>query len=442
MGSGPEMKICVFGLWHLGSVTAACLAKSGFKVIGLDFDEKTILTLISGKSQVYEPGLDDLISSCIQNGNLSFTVDVAFAVGDADVVWVTFDTPVDDEDRADVEFIEKRLLSIMGLLKDGVRVIISSQVPVGFTGRMEKIYATNYPGRKAAFAYSPENLRLGKAIQVFENPDRIVIGVRDAQCITEFQPIFSVLAKRLEWMRTESAEMTKHAINAFLATSVVFANEIATLCESVGADAKEVERGLKSEERIGPKAYLSPGAAFAGGTLARDVQFLINMGQHCGSQTLLFKAVKDSNDYHRDWVKRKCKEYLENLGGRKIAVLGLTYKPGTSTLRRSWAIELCRWLYDNGVSVQAYDPQIRHLTDGLDRIISLGKSIEEAVAGVDCIIIATEYPVFRDMDRSVIKLFEDKIVIDANGFIQKLLDQNPTIRYSAVGRGLNETKKA
>ena len=435
------MNICVFGLWHLGTVIAACMARKGFNVIGLDFDEDNVSKLNNGHLPVYEPGLEELLKNNIENKNLYFTSDPAEALKNADVLWISFDTPVDEDDRADVDFVEERILSVIGLLREDAKVVISSQVPVGFTGSIEKICADRFPDNNIIFACSPENLRLGKAIQVFENPDRIVIGVRKPEHIDALKHIFLPVSDRLEWMSTESAEMTKHAINAFLATSVVFANEIASLCEYVGANAKEVERGLKSEERIGPKAYLGPGAAFAGGTLARDINFLINIGQTYNAQTGFFKAIKESNNYHKSWIKRKCEEYMEDMKGRKIAVLGLTYKPGTNTLRRSWAVELCEWLYERGAVIKAFDPNIESLPDNLNKIVLLGTSIQETIKDTDCIVIATEHPVFRELDRNIIQSMKNKIMIDANGFLEKIVSQYKDIRYCAVGRKTNESGK-
>lgn len=428
------MRICVLGLWHLGLVTAACMAKIGHRVTGLDVDAENISRLKRCSLHLYEPGLEDLVKTAQERGQLDFTADPA-TLANAEVLWVAFDTPVDEEDRADVEFVAKSILAVAGFLPRHLRIVISSQVPVGFTRRMERQCRELYPDRDWVWAYSPENLRLGKAIQVFENPDRIVIGISRPRDSALFQPLFSSICDRLEWMNIESAEMTKHAVNAFLATSVVFANEIAALCERVGADAKEVERGLKSEARIGPKAYVSPGTAFAGGTLARDIHFLTEMGQSCGEPALLFHAVRDSNDHHRDWAKRKCGECFPDLGGRRVAVLGLTYKPGTNTLRRSLAIELCRWLHAGGAQVTAFDPQIKTLPDDLQHVISLQYSVAETLDGADCVVIATEHPEFRDIDGQLMaSLKTGAVVIDANGVLEKICKEIKNLRYIAVGR--------
>ena len=265
------MRVCVQGLWHLGSVTAACLASVGHEIVGLDSDQTVISSLNEGKAPLFEPDLNPLITEGIQSGRLRFTSDMSTACKDAEILWVTFDTPVDDDDVADVNFVLNQVKSAVMLLSDGALVLVSSQLPVGSIAALENFIKEIAPNKHISFASSPENLRLGKALNVFLHPDRIIVGTRSAEDRIALEKLLSPITEKIEWMSVESAEMTKHAINAFLATSVTFANEIAAICELVGADAKEVERGLKSESRVGPKAYLSPGGPFAGGTLARDI---------------------------------------------------------------------------------------------------------------------------------------------------------------------------
>lgn len=428
------MNICVFGLWHLGTVIAACMANKGFNVTGFDFDENIIMKLRDAQLPVYEPGLEEMVRSNLERGRLGFTSDPAVALKDADAVWVAFDTPVDDNDNADIEFVKKNIISIMEMIKDGTPIIISSQVPVGFTSSMKRLCASKFPARNFIFAYSPENLRLGNAIRVFENPDRIVIGIQKPEDRGCFEQIFLPISNRLEWMSIESAEMTKHAINAFLAASVVFANELAALCELTGADAREVAKGLKTDERIGPKAYLKPGSAYSGGTLARDINFLIGLGEQFKHNGYIFKAIKESNSCHKKWIQVKCKEYLTVLNNRKIAVLGLTYKPGTNTMRRSLAAEVCRCLKSEGGVIKAFDPYIKEIDDDFKKIVTLTQSTKDALDGAECIIIATEHPVFREIEKEFISGLKDTIVIDANCFLEGLFKENKNIRYVSVGR--------
>jgi UDPglucose 6-dehydrogenase len=434
MGTGEiTMRVCVFGLWHLGSVISAGLAKSGYTVIGLDFNRGTIDNLQKARAPISEPGLNELIQENLQKKTLSFTCDPAPALADSEVVWIAFDTPVDDQDNADPDYIKKNFNAIAGFLPDGIKIIISSQVPIGFTRNLSEKFFELYPDKKVFFAYSPENLRLGKALKTFLEPDRIVIGTEPGEKEV-FLPVFSPVSDRLEWMGIESAEMTKHAINAFLATSVCFANEIATLCECMGANAKDVERGLKTEERIGPKAYLNPGNAFSGGTLARDVRFLQKIGKKNQLPVYLINSVLESNEFHKKWIQRKCKETMGNLERRHITVLGLTYKPGTDTLRRSASVELCRWLKGQGAEVTAYDPAIPDLPLELQGTFALSRDIADAVKDADCVIIATEWPDFQKMDEDIQLIIRKKIIVDPNGFIEKSLQNLSTMRYFAVGR--------
>lgn len=427
------MRICVFGLWHSGCVTAACLARLGFDVQGLDPDKENVVRLQKGRAPLYEPGLDDLIQEGVASGHLSFSGEPAAALADAEALWVAFDTPIDENDAGDAGFIERHILAIAPQLKNGTKVVISSQVPVGFTRKIRERMQKAHPDKQLFFAYAPENLRLGRAIKLFLEPDRIVVGTLPQER-QGFLQIFSAISTRLEWMGVESAEMTKHAINGFLAASVSFANEIAAVCEHVGADAKEVERGLKSEERIGPKAYLSPGAAFAGGTLARDILFLSETGVRHGLPMHLIRAVKESNDFHKAWVQRKCLETLGDLRGKQVAVLGLTYRPDTDTLRRSYSIELCLWLNRKKAKVKAFDPSIKELPNRLKGPISLARSPKEAIQGADGVVLATEWPIFLTFDKEVIDELSGKVIIDPNGFIEKQVSAGKDIRYVSVGR--------
>jgi UDPglucose 6-dehydrogenase len=285
------------------------------------------------------------------------------------------------------------------------------------------------------YAYSPENLRLGKAIEVFRNAERVVLGVSDESARPVLEALFAPFTQRIEWMGVESAEMTKHALNAFLATSVTFANELARLCEVVGADAKEVERGLKSEARIGPKAYLSPGAAFAGGTLARDVRFLTAFGRDHHLATPLLDGVLASNAVHTDWVRGKVSGLMGERRDSTVAVLGLTYKPGTDTLRRSWSVELCRWMHDNGWRVRAHDPSVKQLPDDLRPVIDLRPTVADALAGADLAVVATEWPDYRGLKADdFAATMRRPRVIDQNWFLAAVLANDPRITYVATGR--------
>jgi UDPglucose 6-dehydrogenase len=427
------MKVCVQGLWHLGSVTAACLAEVGHQVVGLDSEVATIDLLSHGKAPIFEPGLDDAIGAGLTSGNLIFSSDAGSAVVGAKVLWVAFDTPVDDEDQADVAFVQAQVQAVLPHLAKGAVVLVSSQLPVGSISELEAFASQHLADKRLSFACSPENLRLGKALNVFLKPDRIVVGVRDAQTQRILEELLAPITDRVEWMSVESAEMTKHAINAFLATSVTFANEIAAICEFVGADAKEVERGLKTEARIGPKAYVSPGGPFAGGTLARDIAFLGLKSRVHHLASPMLSAVRPSNDEHKNWVRRKLFQEFGTLSGVVVAIWGLTYKPGTDTLRRSLAVELCDWLLEQGAKVRVFDPAIKQLPKRwICKVIHCATALE-AVAKAQALVIGTEWPEFKPLASELAtKASPGLVLVDANRHLQaQLLPAG--FKYVAVG---------
>jgi UDPglucose 6-dehydrogenase len=427
------MKICVQGLWHLGTVTAACLASVGHDVVGLDDDLDNINNLNHGKAPLLEPGLDKMIQNGISEKHLHFTQNSMEAVGDADVLWVTFDTPVDENDQADVEFVLNQIKSVLPKLKDDSVVLISSQIPVGSIKKLEIFVSNNLDKKQIEFAYSPENLRLGKAIDVFLKPDRIVVGIRTVESKKSLEKLLFTITNKIEWMSVESAEMTKHAINAFLATSVTFANELASICELYGADAKEVERGLKTEMRIGPRAYLSPGGPFAGGTLARDIDFLAKAAQNKTLVVPLLQAVRVSNDEHKKWVQRKLLEKFSKLKDVSITIWGLTYKPETSTLRRSLAVALCDWLIEEGANVRVYDPAVVDLPSHWNNHVDRFDSALEALKNSQVLVLGTEWTEFKETAKKMLEVVNnDYLVIDANRYLQNEI-YSLGINYIAVG---------
>jgi UDPglucose 6-dehydrogenase len=423
------MKMVVVGLWHLGCVTAACCAKFT-EVVGLDFDPQTIENLRGGKAPIFEPGLDDLVGQGLASGRLSFESDPAIALKDADLLWVAYDTPVNDDDCVDLRPILEAIDCCSSHLRENSLVLISSQIPGGTCRSLEK----RYPAIR--FAYSPENLRLGKAIEVFLKPDRIILGTRRQADTDQLREILRNFSDHIMVVSIESAELIKHAINSFLAVSIAFMNEVSRVCEKIGADAVEVERGLKSETRIGPKAYLSPGGPFAGGTLARDVVTLIGLAEEFGENLVLIPAIKASNDQHKEWAMQKLREELGDLGGKNITILGLTYKPGTDTLRRSLAIEICRRLRKEGVLLRAFDPVVSTMPADLDEIPLL-RTVSAAVTGADGLVVATEWPELLDLDwGKILQSMRHRVVVDANGFLAGKLPASPGLKYRRVGRPL------
>ncbi len=430
------MKIAVVGTWHLGCVTAACMAHAGFDVIAYDPHEETIKNLQQNKPPIFEPGLQELLQSGQAAKTLRYTSYLP-ELAEANVIWITFDTPVDDQDHADVNFVVNEIEKVFSVVQDNALIMISSQIPVGTTRQLQQQCGRQFPEKNIFFAYIPENLRLGKAIEVFSKPDRVIVGLQEGVAKSRIEQLFRPFTDHLMWMSIESAEMTKHALNAFLASSVVFINELALLCERVGADAKEVEQGLKSEERIGSKAYLRAGNAIAGGTLARDVKFLLQVGKQQKLSTPMFQSLLESNENHKLWACQRILTVIPDLSNQIIAVLGLTYKPGTNTLRRSAALETCRWLSEQGAKIVAHDPVITSLPEPFSKFIALQSTIDETLQNADAVIIATEWPVFQDVtaDQLVTRL-RKPFVFDASGFIRKHISMDARIQYYSVGSQL------
>lgn len=428
------MKIAVIGLWHLGLVTAACLAKLGHDVTAYDANENRIGDLTKGNTPISEPGLDALIQEGIAAKQLYFTHN-SNDIAQSDIIWITYDTPVNDNDQADTNFVINEVIKLFPSFKSDDLILVSSQLPAGSTMKLQKLYNEQYPFKPVSFAYSPENLRLGKAIDVFMHPERVIVGVQSEKDKAKIMALFEGISSNVITMSVTSAEMVKHALNAFLATSVVFINELASLCEQVGADASEVERGLKSEARIGEKAYLRPGGAFAGGTLARDVTYLVEFGDQFDRPAHLFSAILESNQHHKQWANRRLKTIFGDLEGKTIAVLGLTYKPGTDTLRRSWAIEMCQKLSHEGAKIVAHDPLLSSLPEEFADYIALKVDIKSALKGADAVVLCTECPEFSAIQADdLIEHLKQPIVLDANGFLTKSLRNDPRIRHFTVGK--------
>jgi UDPglucose 6-dehydrogenase len=261
-----------------------------------------------------------------------------------------------------------------------------------------------------------------------------VAGVRNESVRQKLEPVLGKFTQNILWMRPESAEMTKHALNSFLALSIAFMNEVSSLGERVGADAREVSRGLKSDVRIGPKAYLSPGGAFAGGTLARDIVSLEKIAKSLGDNLDVLPAVRAANEHHKLWAWRKLQSRLPHLKESRVAVFGLTYKPGTDTLRRSSSVELCRRLAEAGAQVVAWDPAVHQLPEDLASLIKLGESAAKTAEGADALVIATPWPEFKTYAwPSLLAAMKRPLVIDAGSFLREPLSAIPSLDYLSVG---------
>lgn len=427
------MRICVFGLWHLGCVTAACVAEAGHEVVAIDFDAAVVDNLRSGVPPLFEPGLAELMQQDVAAGRLRYSTRPQEAAG-CEVVWVCHDTPVDDDDRADVAHVVNAVRSLFPYLRGEAVVLISAQLPVGTIATIEAAFAEQAAGRNVSFACSPENLRLGKALEIFRDPGRIIIGTRDDYARKVLEPLLGLFCGNLIWMSIESAEMVKHALNAFLAVCVTFTNEIAAICERVEADAREVEKGLRSDPRVGQGAYVRPGPAFAGGTLARDIRFLSGIADRTGAPTPVIDAVVPSNQAHRKWPFRQLERRFPSLQGRRIAVLGLSYKPGTDSMRRSSAVELLHDLASAGAEIRAYDPAVRKLPLQLATRVTLAGDVVSALKDADAVVIATEWPEFRKLGEAAFAVAaDDCIVLDPSRCLASQVGRSGRIKVITVG---------
>jgi len=434
-------KICVVGIWHLGCVVSACLADLGYLVVGVDRDPKKVENLNNGVPPLFEPGLEQLLISNLNSKRLSYTTDLSQAVKDSSYVLITFDTPVSEKDEVDLSEIFAAAKELAQCLENGTTIIVSSQVPVGTCEQIKAMIKQDNPSLDFDIAYSPENLRLGQAISRFKHPDRIVIGADSPTTLDKVERLFDVISAPKVRMNLRSAEMAKHALNAFLATSISFANEIANLCDEVGADALKVAAALGSDERIGQKLPLKPGLAFAGGTLARDLKILQNLGDRFGYETHLVDGVLKVNEQQNKLVLRKLNKVYGSIKGLTIGVLGLTYKAGTSTLRRSAALEIIKDLTSSGAIVKAYDPKADLEEVHQHREFKFCADPYTVARDSDALVIVTDWPEFKELDFNFIKsVMKKPVLIDAKNMLDGEQLVAKGFLYSGVGRGNPEDR--
>ena len=426
-------RIATAGLWHLGSVASACLASLGHAVRGTDPDAARVRDLAAGKPPVFEPGLAALVAEQMRAGRLAFTPAPREAFAAAEFIFVTFDTPVDDDDQCDLSPVEKTFSDIAAHARSGVVIALMSQVPVGTCARLAAELHARAPQLDFTLLYQPENLRLGEALETFLRPDFLVFGTApeaDPEC---WQRAYEGINAPHLVMRWASAEMSKHALNAFLATSISFVNELAELAEVSGADIREVAAALKRDRRIGPHAFLRPGPGFAGGTLGRDIQVLRALGARNGRRTLQLDATLAVNRSRLGRVAEILRQEGGGLSGKRVALLGLTYKPGTSTLRRSHAIEFARRLAAEGVEVTAFDPQVRD-PQAETRGIRLCGDAAAAATGADAVVLLTTWPEFSALDWNRLRtLARCPLVVDAHNFLDDTAVRRAGWRYRGLG---------
>jgi UDPglucose 6-dehydrogenase len=359
---------------------------------------------------------------------LSFTTDWNTFFKNKDYIFITFDLPVDDKDRVSLDLIDKLTPILLKNLEENTIVIISSQVPLGTCRKIVNVL--NNSGKQNPVMYFPENLRLGTAFDAFLKADRIILGADEQSKVEKFRKELCFDCPVIG-MKLESAEMVKHALNTYLATCISFSSELSDLSELLGADMNEVVTGLKTDIRVSPRAPLLPGLGFAGGTLGRDIQSLKKLGSSRKYKTTLMNAIYDVNSDRLPYLLKKIKRVVPKLKGKTVGILGLTYKPGTSTLRRSMSLGLAALLKKNGVKVAAYDPMI-HQTIPEAKYIKLATSPEQLATMSDVLVLMTEWPDFKNLDPFMLKM-EQKILIDTKNFLDnKVFEQGG---FKVIGTG-------
>lgn len=408
----------------------------GYDVVAADSNSEHIAKLKQGHAQVFEPGLDSLLAKGIASGRLNFTTSHTEAVRGAPYVFVMFDTPVDENDQSDLTDIFRTIESIAPAIAPGATILVTSQVPVGTCDELKKILRKAAPDSTATFAYSPENLRLGQAIERFMAPPLPVIGCDDAETFEQLLKIFRPLAPEWHRVSLRSAEMLKHALNAFLGLSICFANELGNICDAVGADGMRVGEMLRLEPRVGAKAMLLPGLGFSGGTLARDMQTLRGLGRRHHLETPLLDGAWTSNAEQNRLVVRKLKKALPKLEGARVTVFGLTYKADTSTLRRSAALQVIADLAAEGAIVSAHDPKAdRDELSALKGFTFFDDPLD-AVRDAEALVLMTPWAAYKTVDFQAIKArMAYPYVLDTAG----LWDANRLtamgIVFDDIGRG-------
>jgi UDPglucose 6-dehydrogenase len=427
-----EIRIGIIGLWHLGCVLSAVWTKLGFKVTGFDYSKDIINDLNRYRSPIFEPHLQESLLTAKEGNKLNFTNEIKL-LSNCDFIFLAYDTPVLNNDESDLSPLQTAINDLGNILKDGATVIVSSQTPVGTCQNFRNYLQKKNP--TVELVYSPENLRLGEAIECYLNPGRIIIGADSKAALSKAISLFRHIPAEIIAMNIPSAEMVKHAINAFLANSIVFANHIADLCEVKGTNIFEVIKGIKSDPRIGQKAYLSPGIGFSGGTLGRDLKILAECNQVSGQKAFLFESLIRFNSDRKDVIINKITNLLNgDLFKKIISVLGLTYKPGTSTLRRSLPLEIVKLLAQKGAELRAYDPKANYKELNEVPPFKICNTIDEAILGSELILLLTEWNEFKEYDwEKALSLLKDKKIFDTKNFLYDLALSKKGYQYFGIG---------
>ncbi len=441
----PRVDIAVIGTGYVGLVTGAGLADFGNDVICVDIDVNKIEALRKGVIPIYEPGLDKIVSKNVAEGRLRFTTDLPDAIRSARAIFIAVGTPPRPDGSADLRFVEEVARQIAKHMNGPKLVITKSTVPIG-TGRLidEILHATGN-GHKAAVVSNPEFLREGSAIEDFMKPDRVVIGASDPQSAEMMKEIYAPLhSLEIPFVVTnvESAELIKYAANGFLATKITFINEIAVICEEVGANVQDVALGMGLDTRIGPK-FLQAGPGFGGSCFPKDTSAMADISRRHGYEFQIMEAVLRVND---DIKQRMVVKIVDALGGevlgKTVAILGLAFKPETDDMRDSPTIPIIKGLQEKGATIRAYDPQAVANSKAIFDGVTYCEDPYETADGADALVIATEWNAFRALNLTRIKgALRKPVVIDLRNVYEPNRMRSEGFEYYSVGRSADGRKK-
>lgn len=440
------MKITVFGSGYVGLVTGACLADVGYSVMCIDIDEKKIEGLKRGVIPIYEPGLEELILNNVEAGRLSFSTDAAQGVRHGDLQFIAVGTPPDEDGKADLQYV-LAVARTIGQHMDGYRVIIDkSTVPVGTADKVRAAVGAELKGRGVSVGFdvcsNPEFLKEGAAIEDFTKGARIVVGTDSEKVVGLMRQCYAPYNRnhdKLMFMDIRSAELTKYAANAMLATKISFMNELANLAECLDADIEHVRLGIGSDPRIGYQ-FIYPGCGYGGSCFPKDVQALARTAQEVGYEPELLLAVEAVNLRQKQVLYRKLLQAFNGqLAGKSIALWGLAFKPNTDDMRDAPSRTLIEALWAAGAKVKAYDPEAMHECKriyGERSDLLLCNSREDAVEGADALVICTEWKSFRTIESDWLKKsLNYPIVVDGRNLFDPAVMSNSGILYYAIGRG-------
>ena len=435
------MKIAMVGSGYVGLVSGACLADFGHEIVCIDKDESKIARLHDGIMPIYEPGLADLVAKNVEAGRMSFSTDLKDAIKGANAIFIAVGTPSRRGDgHADLSYVHAVAREVGEHLANDAVIVTKSTVPVGTGDEVERILKDSGTKHRVSVVSNPEFLREGAAIGDFKRPDRIVIGAEDAfgrDTMAEvYRPLFLNESPILFTSR-RSSELIKYAANAFLATKITFINEMADLCEKVGADVQDVSRGIGMDNRIGRK-FLHAGPGYGGSCFPKDTLALLKTAEDYDSPTRIVEAVVKTNESRKRAMGRKVVDALggpDEARGKRVALLGLTFKPNTDDMRDSPAIAVAQTLTDCGVEVTAYDPEGMELAAPMMPDVKMCKDTYQAIEGADAVVIVTEWDAFRALDLKRVKeLANAPVLVDLRNIYNPEDIRAAGFTYASIGR--------